>query len=100
MFPSARGYGHTLYCHKDFCSTLISPSAALIRQSMESNTLSNMRFLFASSQGTPVGEQERSESIDGDDVAVSESNVDEHVGMASSVARELLILLEVDLGHE
>ncbi|KAK1318141.1 hypothetical protein QJS10_CPB04g00731 [Acorus calamus] len=39
-------------------------------------------------QGTPIGEQERSESIDGDDVAVSESNVDEHVGMASSVAQE------------
>ncbi|XP_077232572.1 uncharacterized protein LOC143869892 isoform X2 [Tasmannia lanceolata] len=39
-------------------------------------------------QGTAVGEQERSESIDVDDTAASESNMDDQAGMASSLSRE------------
>ncbi|KAL4202593.1 hypothetical protein AMTRI_Chr02g264400 [Amborella trichopoda] len=39
---------------------------------------------------TANGEQERSESLDGDDAAASESaNMDDHTGMASSLSREV-----------
>ncbi|KAF8392536.1 hypothetical protein HHK36_022881 [Tetracentron sinense] len=39
-------------------------------------------------QVTTVGEQERSESIDADDTAASESNLEEQTGMSSSFSRE------------